>query len=144
MFIEMAEDRLPRTQYARKVSRYKVFGGWIVRVFVQMHGAGSGTQDECAVFVPDASHGWTPPEVWERIRTEGGGGISRLFAPEGWIVFSTISGNIHDRERERLSVRMGSLVYVPDADHEWECEPPSRSTQVLSGDDRGGDYLPGY
>lgn len=122
MFVEMTEDLLPRTQYTKKVSRYKVFGGWLVRAFVTMRGAGEDIQDECSVFVPDPAHSWLPPEAWERIQTERRGGISRLQAPAGWVVYSSSSGNIHDSERERVGVRMGSLVYIPDADHEWESE----------------------
>lgn len=122
MFYDFSEEALPKIQYVLRLTRHKVIGGWYVRVIFTEMGSGAGARNESALFVADAEHVWQIDNLfWEMIDKEPGGGIYRSPIFGGWLVLSTARGEGKNEDGVKHKARIGSLVYIPDAVHEWKC-----------------------
>lgn len=122
MLINFTGEKLPMARYMLYLLRHKVIGGWYVRAIITNQGSGAGGQNECVIFVADPEHGWRPDNFnWQKIQVEPGGGIYRARIIGGWILFSTAQGNAKTDDGTLYRPRMGSLVFIPDSDHAWEC-----------------------
>ena len=123
MFIDFSEERLPSRRYILKLARHKVPGGWYVRVVFTDLGAGAGARGESALFVADSEHSWRRENSpWEMLKKEPIGGIYRAKVPGGWLILATAKGEARTDDGTKYHPRLGSLVFVPDIDHSWECD----------------------
>ena len=122
MSLEFIEEKLPKRRYIFKLSRFKVPGGWYVRVIFMNYG-GLGGNSEAALFLPDTEHSWDIENLcWELLKTEPMGGIYRAHVPGGWILMSTAQGTAKTDDGIEYRPRMGTLVFIPDCGQEWECK----------------------
>ena len=123
MFIDFAGEKLPVRRYIHYLTRHKVPGGWYVRVIFTEFGFGAGSRGESALFLSDPDYSWqTEGLKWEMIKKEPVGGVYRTKAPGGWLLLGTARGQGKTDDGTKLNFRMGSLVFVPDPDGEWECK----------------------
>lgn len=121
MFIDFTEEKMPVRRHIFKFSRHKVPGGWYVRIIFSNLGPSSG-ENEAALFLSDLEHSWQIGNLqWEMLKNEPMGGIFRAKAPKGWLLLSTANGSAKTDDGTKYRPRMGSLVFVPDAEHAWEC-----------------------
>lgn len=122
MFIDFEGEKLPTRRYILYFTRHKVPGGWYVRIITTEIGHGAGGRGENALFLSDPDHSWQIDCFkWEMIRKEPAGGIYRAKAYGGWLLFSTAQGTAKTDDGTKHHPRIGSLVFIPDAAHGWEC-----------------------
>ena len=122
MFIDFISEQLPKNHYLLAFTRHKVIGGWLVRAIFTDRGHGAGGKTETSLFIADAGHSWQPVNfIWEKIQVEPGGGVYRSKVIGGWIIMTTAQGSAKTTEGELYRTRLGSLAFVPDQDHSWEC-----------------------
>jgi len=122
MFVDFMEEKLPKRRYILKLARHKVPGGWYVRIITTEIGHGAGGRGENALFLSDPDHYWQVDEFkWEMIKKEPVGGIYRAMVYGGWLLFSTAQGTAKTDDGTKYHPRIGSLVFISDGDHEWEC-----------------------
>lgn len=122
MPFEFIEEELPKLRYIFKLSRFKVPGGWYVRVIFTNFGHGAGGNSESALFIPDLNHSWCIDGFcWEFLKAEPMGGIYRAQVPGGWMLMSTAQGTAKTDHGIKYRPRMGTLVFIPDCGQEWDC-----------------------
>lgn len=131
MCINFTEELLPKMQYTYKSARYKVPGGWYLRIILRNNSNSPGN-GECALFIPDSSYSWQLDDLkWEKIKKDPSGGIYRLKVPSGWVLFSTAQGIARTDDGAKYKPRMGSLTVIPDQEHQWECEAILETVYIM-------------
>lgn len=122
MFIDFAEEELPRRRYVQRFSRHKVPGGWYVRLVFTEFGHGAGARNESALYLPDTEHSWQLEGFkWQMIKKDPVGGVYRAKVPGGWLLLGTARGQGKTHDGTKYNSRIGSLALVPDLSGEWEC-----------------------
>jgi len=120
MLIDFTEERLPRSRYIKRITRHKVLAGWYVRALISGMGHGSRIHCEAALYLYDPEYAWDiTDKKWVKISASFNGGVYKLQAPGGWLLFSTF---LQTGAMDTPSPRTGALVFVPDSNLEWECK----------------------
>lgn len=141
MFIDFTEEKLPKRKYILKLARHKMPGGWYVRIVTTEGVHGACARGEDALFISDPDHSWLLDDfTWEMIKKEPFGGIYRAKVQGGWLIFSTSLGTAQTDDGIKYHPRLGSLVFIADTGHEWEC--PVLEERDVFGEIIGGTKTP--
>lgn len=131
MCANFTEELLPKMQYTYKSARHKVPGGWYLRIILRNNNSSPGN-GECALFIPDAGYSWQLDDLkWEKIKKDPNGGIYRLEVPSGWVLLSTAQGIAETNDGTKYKPRMGALTFIPDPEHQWECDDIVETVYVM-------------
>jgi len=127
-------EKLPRNRYLFRIVRHQVPGGWYVRAIFAEIGAGTKPLNEAALYISDPDNAWSLEGfAWEKLEPNPLGGVYRAKVHDGWMILGTMRGEGKTDDGEKYHPRLGSLVFIPDAGHTWECKVINESDPKFYG-----------